>query len=217
MNRRTFFSKHAIKRVSERTNVDCQLIADMLDYNGAIEIGELPVFNKKHHLFYSAADNACFVAIQDGFTGEVITILTIEYHENLAWKIAPDLIDKAKLQSLSYFIPEPTIEITQPLNLFVRMRYVAPNSHLKTKSLFSQKVTSDISKPCELANSSTFESEVNRSCLEKGVDPSWVIEVTVSLGRKDTPLIIDWLSEMGGGERFNLWQDKVSAEMSVAS
>ena len=83
----THLSKHGLKRLTERTNIREYELINLIDKNRCLNIGVEPVFNKAHWLFYSERDNDYFVAIRDEFTGEVVTILTLEYHKNLAWAV----------------------------------------------------------------------------------------------------------------------------------
>ena len=87
MARFTHFSKHAMIRISQRTKLTYFDIADILDFGLAINVGEEPVLDRKHWLFYSSADSEYFIAIQDSITGLVITVLPKHYHEKICWRI----------------------------------------------------------------------------------------------------------------------------------
>lgn len=76
MGRFAHFSRHALKRIKQRTGVNYFSIADILDGRMAVDIGQEPVFGRRHWLFYSEPDDCCFVAIQDSMSGLVITVLT---------------------------------------------------------------------------------------------------------------------------------------------
>lgn len=84
----TNFSFHAYARVFDRISLSHQELAHILDAEKAFNIGQENKSNRVHKLFYSEKDDICFVAVQDIKTGTVITVLPIDYHENIAWKIS---------------------------------------------------------------------------------------------------------------------------------
>ena len=83
----SYLSYHAQKRAAQRTALRGDEIASILNAGLAVDAGCMPGFNKRHWLFYSAPDDACYVAVQDTLTGTVLTILPLAYQERLAWKI----------------------------------------------------------------------------------------------------------------------------------
>ena len=93
---KTNFSIHAYERVSGRINMSHSELAELLDNNLAINIGNEVGNNKAHKLFYSALDRMCFVAIQDVKTGTVVTVLPLDYHENICWSVSIDAQNQAK-------------------------------------------------------------------------------------------------------------------------
>ena len=88
MNKITHFSKHAMERIQLRSKLHLADIARILDAGKFVDTGCEPGFNRHHLLFYSRKDDQFFVAIQDRFIGKVITLLPLDYHQNLAWKIS---------------------------------------------------------------------------------------------------------------------------------
>lgn len=85
-------------------------LADLLNDDLAINIGQEVNSNRVHKLFYSTRDNICFVAIQDIKTGTVVTVLPIDYHENISWAVSIEAQNKAKgLVIMDEVIP-PAIE-----------------------------------------------------------------------------------------------------------
>ena len=71
-------------------------VSDLIDWGLAVEIGEEKGTRRIHRLFYSHDDSQCFVAIQDEKTKTVITILPVDYYENLASKIPGSFLDEAQ-------------------------------------------------------------------------------------------------------------------------
>lgn len=93
---KTNFSNHALQRVNGRISLSHSDLAAMLNYDLALDIGAEPQTNRVHKLFYSPKDFMCFVAIQDVKTGTVITVLPLDYHECIAWKVSVEAQNKAK-------------------------------------------------------------------------------------------------------------------------
>ena len=85
---KTNYTYHAFKRVQDRISISPGDLAELLDANLVLNIGEEKRTNREHRLFYSEKDKQCFVAIQDMRVGLVITILPIDYHENIAWAVS---------------------------------------------------------------------------------------------------------------------------------
>jgi len=92
----TKFSFHAYERVLGRISMTHRELADLLGADLVIVIGQEQNNNRVHKLFHSAKDNVCFVAIQDIKTGTVITVLPIDYHENICWSVSIDAQQQAK-------------------------------------------------------------------------------------------------------------------------
>ena len=94
--RLTCFSKHATKRVNERTVLNEGDIGEILDFGMYKVINRVDIFNKEHRLFYSVRDDAFFVAIQDIHAGTVITVLPESYHDNLNVRVKDKDREEAK-------------------------------------------------------------------------------------------------------------------------
>lgn len=90
---------HAASRLSERTSLSEEAFLDLVRLRRTVIVGVEPFTNRVHKLFYSRADSAHFVGVQDISTGEMITVLPLEYHENLAWKIPPERLSEAILRA----------------------------------------------------------------------------------------------------------------------
>lgn len=91
------FSHHALERVKERLHLRMSEVRAILDGNKAVDIGKENHTNRVHRLFYSEADDMCFVAVQDEKNGEVVTILPIDYHNRKAWTVSFELQDQARV------------------------------------------------------------------------------------------------------------------------
>ena len=96
MKFKTHFSTHAYERVANRLSMSNSELAAIIDDDKFINIGEEPGHNRAHKLFYSKEDRMCFVAVQDIKIGTVITVLPIDYHNNIAWSVSMDSQHQAK-------------------------------------------------------------------------------------------------------------------------
>lgn len=90
MARFTFFTKHAQKRIGQRTKLTESYIANVLDNDLSVKVGEIAVTDKVHRLFYSPREKRYFVAIQNSLTGAVITLLPQAYYEHLLCHIGAE-------------------------------------------------------------------------------------------------------------------------------
>jgi len=88
-------TKHAKLRLQERTVLSEQDFVNIMDTYRSVSAGYEPQTFRWHRLFYSRADDTHYVAVQDISNGEVITILTLDYHDNLAWKISKKKLKQA--------------------------------------------------------------------------------------------------------------------------
>ena len=94
--RRTWFSRHAVERVSERLTISHAEVAQLLDDGLTLRIGEQERTNRQYLLFYSAADGRCFVAIQNAVNGTLVTVLPIRYYEKMCGKISWGNLKRAR-------------------------------------------------------------------------------------------------------------------------
>lgn len=192
MTRFTSFSKHALERVSQRTTLTYFSIADMLDFGGAVDVGTEIVFDRKHWLFYSEEDDCCFVAVQDAFTGLIITVLPLDYHENLAWKIQDEHLEEAKRKSLSHkksYIATPK---EPPSIIIIKARYMSLDGYPKTSTLTKFRSSDYRDNLYNVLSDKSFESEISHHCKRKGIDHTSVFEISIALGNDGDTLIIDW-------------------------
>lgn len=87
---KTSFSKHGWHRVRDRLSLGPRAVADLLDWDLAVDIGVEPGANIVHRLFFSAPDNMCFVAIQNRVAWVVITVLPVDFYESRGWCVSLD-------------------------------------------------------------------------------------------------------------------------------
>ena len=184
-NKFTHFSEHALQRIKERTRMSESKIARKIDTAKAVDIGDEPGLNRKHWLFYSLYDDSCFVAIQDSITGLVITVLTIEYHERIAWKIDADHILTAKGRN-SKKITNTGVKI-----IYIKARYKS-NNKFKVKTLYKLNACDYGYDLKEVTVSNSFEADIKRACERNKIEIDQVLQVVLTMGNNGEPMFIDW-------------------------
>ena len=107
----THFTHHAYERIAERVRIGFDQLARLIDNDLTVPLGMEPGTTRIHRLFYSHIDEQCFVLVQDERTGSVITVLPIDYHERIAWKIS--ITAQQMARSLTYASQGSAKKITQ--------------------------------------------------------------------------------------------------------
>ncbi len=77
---------HARERLEERTTRSELELLSILDKNLAVNAGHEYPSNRFSRLVFSPTDKEFFIVVQDANSGTVVTILTIEYWNNLSEK-----------------------------------------------------------------------------------------------------------------------------------
>jgi hypothetical protein len=136
----TGFSTHARVRVEERLSMPEEDVALLLDHGLSVKISEEKNTNRVHLLFYSLDDFQCFVAVYDQLTRTVITLLPLDYYEQLNHKIAPAFIDEAKLKVSPTYDPVTdgnAQQVAASTGLVFRLSatFTLSDGNLKTKGL----------------------------------------------------------------------------------
>ncbi|MBI2038823.1 MAG: hypothetical protein HYT22_00865 [Candidatus Niyogibacteria bacterium] len=88
------FTQHAFERMRARLSLTAAEVAKLLDSDRVVLIGKETDSSTIHRLFYSAPDNYCFVAIQDEITGEVVTVVPVDYRK--AFRVSEEAAEMAK-------------------------------------------------------------------------------------------------------------------------
>jgi hypothetical protein len=183
---------HAQCRLYQRTNITDVALRKILDRNAYISLGMEIVFDREHCLFYSQADNECFVAVQDSKTGEVITVLPIEYHKTLSWKIDKKLyyeIDEELLRRSEVLAKYNVDPDSMAIQMSLKIRYLNSKDAISTKTLKKFPAELYQNNPHILVNNKQkILNIVTR--WKKGKDVQKVIDIYVSLGRKSKPYFV---------------------------
>jgi hypothetical protein len=139
----TKFSKHAFKRLAQRTKLSVETIVDILEHKIYINLGLMPGFNKGYLFFYSSADEDYFVAIQDLLNGTVLTILPEDFHINSEKRITDNDRQKVKKMYLDYLVKKNEIPKSfgnKSSRVFVSTQYLDKNGQQRSKQIFELKI-----------------------------------------------------------------------------
>lgn len=185
-------SRHALKRLNKRTQLSCEEIARILDKRLCVNIGSKPGIGKDHFLFYSLPDDDFFVAIQDRLDGTVITVLTLEYHANLAWTVTDQDCTKAR----DIFLNPPTQESAgqlggSPCVLVISGHYIDSEGHQKTKSIFKTPSAPYQNDLKNIMEDEGFFTRLHEGAVAKGIDPWKMYGISIRYGKKSKATYFD--------------------------
>lgn len=199
-------SVHAAQRLAERTHIREPDLLGLLDGEKSVPVGIEERTNRLHRLVYSVNDEECFVAVQDMGNGEVITVLTLEYHENLAWKISSESQNLARKLALRWVRqtaegrpPESTSGVQIPrtsLRLRAYLTTIEGAWHgptIKAKNLGSLSISA-CDRPLDALHTSiAFCEEVRHRLKARGIETSLVRKIVGQMGKNfDTAEIFEY-------------------------
>ena len=81
-------TRHSKERLRERVYMSILTLRKIYKKNLYLTTGKEKKGYRCHDLFYSTYMDQCFVAIRDERTNTIITILPLDYHEYLGWRIS---------------------------------------------------------------------------------------------------------------------------------
>jgi hypothetical protein len=197
-HRFSYFSNHALLRIEQRTSLEPNEIADIIDFGLAVDTGTEPVFEKKHWLIYSIKEDCYFFIIQDKFTGLVVTILPTQYHDNLAWPVDSESFVQAKNNIEQNSISEKQQEFSRQFNLEttqnikVKIRYLDLNNEAKTKTLFNLPAIEYDYNSAKVPIDNSFKNNINKHLRRTKIKESSVFAVLLSYKKNATPRILTW-------------------------
>jgi hypothetical protein len=188
----THFSQHANKRVLQRTRLSTQYLARVLDHRLVVNTGTEPGLPREHLLFYSTPDECCFVAVRDTMTGKVVTVLPLEYHQNLAWAVSPAQVKMAK-DLASAIVPEvPSVAVepivpSVPCMLVVSCSYAGESGNSLFKVLVRVNASPYRSDIKTFVCCSKTPALLDTAAVSKGINPKRILSLSVRLGNKGIP------------------------------
>ena len=180
MKKPSYFSMHAFNRVSQRTKLSCFDIANILENMQYVLLGSKPGLTKQYLLFYSELDAEYFVVLQDVINGTVITVLPLEYHENLAWVVTES--QKIKARELATTIQ--CYKSDKPSYFVVSAGYIADDGALKVKELKKFYINLYGEDIVLLIKSHLDKFELTEMTLKKSIDYKMVVWFSIRLGKK---------------------------------
>jgi hypothetical protein len=142
MSQFTCFTKHSELRLLQRSILTEENLIKILDAKVFINIGTEPGFNREHRLIFSISDQAHYVVIQDAHVGRVVTILPVEYHNRISWKVKDsEMIAAEKLahKHAAELVKANKLSQDNPLNKFIITAIFLEGTERKCKQLFSFK------------------------------------------------------------------------------
>lgn len=180
-------TKHAKKRIGERTSLTDEQVLDILNGGGAVSLGSKPGINKCHDLFYSSLDKKHLVCIRDSIDGSLLTVLPIEYHANTAWVVT----EEQKLTALKLGRRVDSIIGLPPLFAHVGVAVKdRPNSNNVCSKTLSYLPVIDYSIDADAILSKLDNVEIANMAFNKGILATDICSVFVKIGNSALPKYI---------------------------
>lgn len=133
------------------------------------------------------------VAIQNSLTGAVITVLPLDYHERIAWKVSEDdiLIARGKKPKKSNKKSIKKLLQLPPKVIPVKVHYYSEGS-IKKLVLVKLDALEYENSITQVVEDTAFELTIERLCKENGIDLKSIREVSLSIGNKGEKFFLDW-------------------------
>lgn len=197
MKRISPLTSHAKVRIAERTQLTEAEVLSMLDKKKFVDLGCKPGIHKQHLLIWSPRDEKAFVVVQDHLNGDILTVLPLDYHDNLAWEVTEEQV----LQVSKLFASKPT-HVPQakvdPINWkttwSIRVHYFNLSSGLcGAVDVMKVLKSAHASMEAALTNEEVIEKASNK-ILSKGVLKSEIIGLSAIDYGEDPPEETDIVS-----------------------
>jgi hypothetical protein len=187
----TYLSRHARQRIYQRTTLDKGEVASLLDQGQFVDIGCIPGFNRRHLLFYSELDHVCLVAIRDQLTGTVVTVLPLQYHEKLAWKVSEKQCEEAqRLRNAPKSIASEISARKVAASFLISGHYIDETGHQKTKLLFTTPSIPYRNDLQELLKDEELPNRIDDSISKLHIAATDVYALSFRHGRNGDPVVI---------------------------
>jgi len=180
------FTRHAFIRVHERLGLPVQDVATILQTKRTLPLGHEVGTTRGHELFFSAPDNQCFVAVVDENDGTVITILPLDYHETLGWKVSEDAQLMARGCFTTDFATEATAEVASLPLFYLRAHLELPDGQLRIVNLGTWPSEAYSGNMAKLFEDDSFVAEVKRRIARKCDSGNLHCILVCCLGKKGT-------------------------------
>ena len=204
------FTKHAACRLTERTSLEIENFIDLINKGLYINLGSKPGIHKQHLLIYSDIDNEFFVAIIDSYCGSIITVLTLDYHEMLAWRV-PER-DKNELLKKTHdhenYSRLASIKEENTKTIITALIFLDNEGKPKAKTVLQGK-QEDVNvgeSIFEIVYKDKFLAKINEKL--KTLDAINIFGLSVRYGKKSPPIFFD-LKQLG------LWVNEDNSRIFV--
>lgn len=187
---------HAAQRLDERTTLFEDELLRLIHNGRCVIVGIEPYTNRLHKLIYSEPDKTHFVAIQDMATGEVITILPIDYHENLAWKISAKKLKQAVFRVsptlYSALYPAEEAALAPGIKCNITLVFHSPGLRAIRKNFGSHRFSERPTNADDALGDPDFVEKLIHRFRERQVPISTVEEILLADQKHDYLLTIPW-------------------------
>lgn len=191
-------TKHATQRLAERTTLAHDELFGLIHNQLCVIVGIEPFTNRLHKLIYSESDKTHFVAIQDMATGEVITILPLDYHENLAWKISEEKLQlavfKVSPELHSSLYPEEDAANDPSIKCSIQLFLNSPGLQSIRKSFGSHRFSKRPSSADDALSDPEFVDKLMKRFRERQIPIRAVEHILLADSKHDYILIIPWVT-----------------------
>ena len=137
-----------------------------------------------------------FVAIQDVATGEVITILPIDYHENLAWQISEKKLRQAVFRLSptmhSALYPAKKTAPAPGIKFYISLVLYSPGLRVTRKNFGSHRFSERPAKADDALGDPEFVEKLIQRFRERQVPILTVEEILLADQKHDYLLTIPW-------------------------
>jgi len=194
-------TEHARQRIAERSVTAEESVLSMLDAGLFVPIGTEAGTNRSHELLYLPEDGHWFVAIRDLRTLELITLLPIDYHENIAWKVSFDAMQTARemvtgekrrgeAEPHAHARPEPT---TLKISLIYEVDFI----RTARKSLGTHPIVPGFATG-ELFSDPSFGREMLERIDRKGIPLDSAVCIAVRKRKHDDEVLLLSINHLTG-------------------
>ncbi|MFW2177229.1 MULTISPECIES: DUF4258 domain-containing protein [unclassified Moraxella] len=163
----SYLSKHAVKRLRERTQMTAIELTHLLDNGGVIDIGTQPGTHRQSLLFYSPKDELCYVAVRGNDTGKIVTVWLTEFHNQLAWEVTLEQCKIAKQKYEKYQCQHELMQAnpsnaSHPASKKAKKSAITPR---QTKTMLNYRLTE--TAELEAVNASTISPSASAKAVIK--------------------------------------------------
>jgi len=186
------FSKHANRRIGNRTKMNSSDICRMLSREQFVTLHrELSVTGHTDHLlYYSKPDQKFYIAVVAIPMREVVTILLSGYHRKCYKAITSDQLHKAKELAVNW---HPAV--IKSLVFIVKAHYIGSAGHKVTGIMKCESVDygDDIDT---YATDSTVQFNITTAMdalmVKEGLEVCDIVAVSVRIGHNGSPKMYKW-------------------------